>query len=358
VIKISPDNTEQLGIGSRFLGSGGGDSFLFTQHSFKTQVMRDGIRVVDITSLDDDALVVPLVCLGNDIVLAEKNHNLCHFIKLFKKIENVYGKKIDIVAVLSIGGNTIFSSAFLASHFDIPLLDADCFGRTLPELQMMSTYLAGIPLQKSFISNLMGDVFVIECNNFQALESHARRITISSGGCCTIVPQVLTGEEAKRGLIGGTLTQALTIGQIIQETRDLNAVMEYTQGTLVGVGGVMLIDGYLNNLPPPFKRRLIIKNVEEGRTWEVLMANEFNLLFEDGEVIAEVPDIITLCNPYTCEPLTIRQLTPNANVAICTMKAPAIWYTEKGLALVRTQVHMEAKEALLLQRSSAVRKSA
>jgi DUF917 family protein len=208
----------------------------------------------------------------------------------------------------------------------------------------MSTHIAGIYPKKAFISNLMGDIFEIECHDFYTLERYARQITVSSGGLSIVVPQVLTGEEAKRGLIPGTLTQAMTIGQIIQETRDLNAVMEYTKGTFVGVGGIMLSTGL--GLPYPFKRRLVIQNEVEGRIWEVWMDNEFNLLFENGELIAEVPDIITLCNPYTCEPVTIKQLRPNTNVAICTMKAPAVWYTERGLALCRTEAHIQGRDSL------------
>ena len=355
MVQLSSSNAKQLGTGSLFLGSGGGDSFSFTQSIFETQVVGQGTQVIDIDTLDSNTLVAPMVCLGNDIVLAEKNYNLSHFEKLFKKIETTYDRKVDVIAALSVGGGTVFAPAFVAFHLNVPILDADCFGRTLPELQMMSTNLADIKPKKAFIANLTGGVFEVECDNFYTLERYARQIAVSSGGLCMAVPQILTGEEAKRGLIPGTLTQALTIGQIIQETRDLNAVMEYTKGTFVGIGGIMSATGL--GLPHPFKRRIIIKNAQEGRTWEVWMDNEFNLLFENGELIAEVPDIITLCNPYTCEPLTIRQLTINNNVAICTMKAPDIWYTEKGLALCRTKEHEKGRD-LLFSPSSSLQKTA
>ena len=295
-------------------------------------------------NLNDDDLVAPLVCLGSGKILTEKNYNYSHFVKLFEKIEINYGRRIDVVVALSIGGGAIFSPLFLTSFFNTPILDADCFGRTLPYLQMMSTNLAGILPKKAFISNVMGDVVEIECDNFRSLERYARQLTVSSGGICTIIPQVLTGEEAKRGLIPGSLTKALTIGKIIQETRDLNAVMEYAQGVFVGVGGVVTATGL--GLPEPFKRRIVLRNIEAGKIWEVWMDNEFNLLLENGKVIAEVPDIITLCDPSTCEPLNLNQVVLGANVAICTMKAPDVWYTEKGLALVRTEVHRRGCAAI------------
>lgn len=351
---ISLDNAGQLGIGSHFLASGGGDSFSFTQDLFKNQMMKGSISIADI--INDDVLIAPLVCLGNDMVLAEKNYNLPPFLKLFEKIESVYNRKIDIIAALSIGGGTVFAPAFVASCLNVPLLDADCYGRTFSEMSMISTNLAGIPPKKAFIVNLMGDIVTIECSRFPALERHARQIVISSGGLCLIVPQVLTGEEAKRGLIAGSLTKALTIGKIIEETHDLNAVMEYTGGRLVGVGGVMLSTGL--GLPAHFKRRIIIRDTSKERTWEIWMDNEFNMLFENGEMIAEVPDIITLCDPETAEPLTIGQLYLHANVAICAMPAPDVWYSEKGLALARSKRHVEGKIVLCGPSSSSLKRTA
>lgn len=348
MMKVALDDVEQLGIGSHFLGSGGGEEFLFTQHVFESQIIKNSVKVVTLNDLSDDALVVPIVCLGNGTVIAEKNYNFSHFIKLIKKIEDICNRKIDVVTALSIGGGTVFSPVFMASYFELPVVDADCAGRCFPQLQMLSTNMADIQPKKAFISNVMGDIIEIQCNNFYNLERHARQAAVSSGGSCLIIPQILTGEEAKRGLIPGTLTKAMTIGQIIQDTRNLDCatacgiLSEYTKGTFVGIGGIVSHEGCLN-LPRPFKRRIVLKNIEEGRVWEVWMDDEFNLLFENGKIIAEVPDIITLCDMNTREPLTIRQLHVHRNIAICTMKAPDIWYTEKGMALVRTKQHIKGR---------------
>lgn len=353
---ISSSHAKQLAIGSRFLASGGGESSLFSQHSFQSETSQEETHIINIDSIKNDSLIVPMVCIGNDIILAEKNFNISHFVGLFQKIEETYGKKVDAIAALSMGGGTIFAPAFVASRLNIPLLDADCYGRTFSEMSMISTNLAGIPPKKAFITNMMGDIVTIECSLFPALDRHARQVTISSGGRCIIVPQVLTGEEAKRGLIAGSLTKALTIGKIIEETHDLNAVMEYTGGKLVGVGGVILSTGL--GLPPQFKRRIIIRDTSKERTWEIWMDNEFNMLFENGEMIAEVPDIITLCDPETAEPLTIGQLYLHANVAICAMPAPDVWYSEKGLALARSKRHVEGKIVLCGPSSSSLKRTA
>jgi DUF917 family protein len=266
------------------------------------------------------------------------------------------GGKVKALVPWGAAGGTPLLNVFIASCSNMPLLDADLTGRCFSELQMISTNLAGIPPKKAFVTNLMGDIVTIECSRFPALERHARQIAISSGGSCIVVPQVLTGEEAKRGLIAGSLTKALTIGKIIEETNDLNAVMEYTGGRLVGVGGVMLSTGL--GLPPQFKRRIVIRDTSKERTWEIWMDNEYNMLFENGEMIAEVPDIITLCDPETAEPLTIGQLYLHANVAICAMPAPDVWYSEKGLALARSKRHVEGKIVLCGPSSSSLKRTA
>lgn len=349
-MKVDIGNLDIVRQGSHFLGSGGGVECVLTKAMLASKLTKKPVHVVQIDCLMDHDVIVPLIILGCPTIEAEKNYNVRHFMQL---IERVHERPITAIVPVSIGGGTLFVPFFVAACLDVPVIDGDCLGRCFPSLQMLSTNMADVLPKKAFISNVMGDVFEIECHDFHALERHARRIAVSSGGICTIIPQILTGEEAKRGLIPGTLTQAMTIGKIIQDTQDLEceeacaAIVDYTKGTFVGIGGIMSIDGYTSSLPLPFHKRIVMKNLKEGRTWEVLMANEFDLLLENGEIIAEVPDIISLCDMHTREPLTIRQLHLNRNIAICTMPAPALWYTEKGLALVRTKEHLEGRDAYM-----------
>lgn len=353
---MSVIDIDVLRIGSYFLGSGGGLEFEISRLMLRNQFKARPAKIVSLDSLKSDDLVVSISYMGCPAIEVEKTYNFSHLGKLIEKIEHTFQKKINAFAMWGVAGGGPFLPICCSSLFDIPILDADFTGRCFPDLQMLSTNLAGIPPGKSLITNVMGDMFEIECKTFRALERHARRLTMSSGGSCMIAPQVLTGEEAKRALIPGTLTQAMTIGKIIQETRDLNAVVEYTKGKLVGVGGVVLCTGL--GLPYPFKKRIVIRDALKERTWEIWMANEFNLLFENGEMIAEVPDIITLCDPETCEPLTVGQMYLHANVAICTMPAPNVWYSEKGLALVRTKDHQDGKINLCGPGSSSLKRTA
>jgi len=344
-MKIRYEDLFFLRVGSRFLGSGGGGQSLHSHFLISEQLKKREATISQIDEVPPDGLIMSITPLGCPTIETEKCANRLEFKILMEKIGAYTKKSISAIVPLGVGGEIPLFSVFLSSSFNLPILDADCAGRCFPELQMVSTNAAGIRPQRAFISNVMGDVFEIECNNFYTLERHVRQVAVSSGGCCLVVPQILTGEEAKRGLIPGTVTKALTIGKIIQETRDLNAVMEYTKGIFHGVGGIIAATGL--NMPHPFKRLIVLRNLEEKKTWEVWMDNEFNLLLENGEVIAEVPDIITLCDPISCEPLTLRELRVCANAAICTMKAPGIWYTEKGLALVRKQDHTDTTNIIL-----------
>lgn len=360
--KIDRASFGKLKLGSYFLSAGGGfessGSHLFALH----QLLEREVSVLSVESLNHDDCVVLFSFLGGASLEAEKNHNRLYFERLIQRVRKTQKKEIAAIVTLGVGGGVPFLPVFLSSHFNIPLLDADCAGRCFSSLQMISTHFAGIMPKKAFVANVMGEFFEIECKTFRALERHARRLTNSSGGLCIIVPQVLTGEEAKRGLITGTLTQAMTIGQIIQDTQCLSmeeacgVITEYTKGKFIGVGKVVQTRGL--DLPHPFTKHIVIKNEEEDRTWEIWMDNEFNLLFENGVLVAEVPDIVALCDVCTREPLTINQLRLSENVVILTMPAPDIWYTEKGLALVRTKDHQDGKIALCGPASSVLKKIA
>lgn len=354
-MEIRVDNLNTIHKGSNFLGSGGGIESLHAKTIVAYQLKKRNLSIVELDSLKDDDLIATMIIFGSPVAESERNYNLGHFEQLIRQTNKNLGKQIAAIAPISVGGGTLFVPLSVAACLNIPVVDADCIGRCFPELQMISTHIAGIGTKTSFITNTMGGFFTIESRNFHALEYHIRQVTKSSGGLCLVIPQVLTGEEAKRGLIPGTLTQALTIGQIIQEKRSLRAVMDHTGGTFVGIGGITFAEGSLK-LPKPFRRRIVIQNQERGLVWEVFQRNEFDMLFENGKCIAEVPDIITICDPYTCEPLTTNQLKLNANVAICTMKAPDVWYTEKGLELTRSQEHTKGKDILLCESASASRR--
>jgi DUF917 family protein len=334
-----------LGIGSNFLGSGGGVESLYTRALLQQQIERKALDCVSLSSLKTDDLILPIIVMGCPTVESEQNYNVTHFEELIKKIETCYQRPISALAIVGVGGGLPFFPLFLSSFLNIPILDADLAGRCFPELQMISINLAGIPAKKAFMVNAVGHMFEIDCDNFEDLESYARQITVGSGGLCTIILQVLTGEEAKKSLIPGTLTQTLEIGKIIQEKKDFNALEDYTHGKLVGIGGVVSINSL--DLPPPFTTRITVRNFLLEKEWEIFMANEYDLLLENGVCINEVPDIITLCHPHTCLPIMFNHLCCNINVAIFTMKAPDIWYTQKGLALVRSENYLQGKEKIL-----------
>lgn len=345
-MKLVGQDITALEIGSNFFGSGGGIASLYSKLLARQQIDKRAVDCISLSSLNADDLILPIIVMGCPTIGSEQIFNVTHFEQLIRTIETLYQRPISALAMVSVGGGLPFIPLFLSSFLNIPLLDADLAGRCFSELQMLSTNLAKIPLKKAFMVNSMGHTFEIACDNFEDLEAYARQITLASGGICTIIPHVLTGEEAKKGMIPGTLTKALSIGKIIQETKDINALLKSTNGKLVGIGGIVSVDSI--GLPDPFTMRIVVRNFAEKKEWQIYMVNEYDLLLENGRCINEVPDIIAICNPHTGEPSMFNRLCCcGINVAIVTLTAPEIWYTEEGLSLIRSERHRQGKDKIV-----------
>ncbi len=343
-MEISVKDLPYVLIGSYFLGSGGGLESFATQFMMRNSCGPESVKLIKLEDLQENDLVAMVASMGSPIVEAETLYSRVSFQSIYEAIERSCGRSASVFVSWGAAGGTPLLNLFFASALNVPLLDADSTGRCFPSLQMISCNVFNLSHKKAFITDSYGNTAELRCRHYQSLERHARQFTISSDGISFLVPTILTAEEAKKVLIPGSITRALEIGRIIKEERSFERLEEYTKGKLLGVGGVVSV--YRKGLPKPFKTWVRIKHQPSNTTWDLFVTNEFDLLFENGEIVAEIPDIICLCNPYTCEPLTLKDIDPVMNIAIFTMKAPEIWYTERGLFLIRTELYQKGKEII------------
>ncbi len=341
---IQFEDIKHLNLGSLFLSAGGGEETRDAKFLCYTQTRKSPINLVQLANIENSALVAIITFMGSPTVESEKNISSIQFNNILKQAKNIMNEQISYIVPLGIGGATVFIPMFFAGMANLPILDADCFGRCFSYLYLESPNLFQVPASVSFMTNFDGEVFILDCRKRPSnIEKHARRLANASHGACLIIPHVITGEQAKKSLIPGTITQALTIGKLIEEKRSFEAITEYTKGKFWGMAGIVRIDKF-GVKKRPFNLRFILEGMYDDRRFELYLENEFFLLFEDGECIAEAPDIVTLCHPFTCEPIPVTSLIVGTMVGICTMKAPDIWYTERGLSLVRNKLYNKSRD--------------
>lgn len=330
--------SDTFSLGSLFLGCGGGQEFLYTRHIFDSMQDRD-IDFELVPNIRDDAVVCLVSFCGSSAIESEIGYNsgilLCgDFFKI----------KFDYLTCLSFSGNIPYLSFCIAQKNNLPMLNADYMGRCFSRITMFSTNYYDIPISEAIIFCFNGDSLIINSKSYQDVERYVRSIVLSSGGHVMILFPKITGKQAKQSLILNTFSKCIEIGEIIEQRQDWEELEDYTKGTLVGVGRITSIDGLTT--PKPYRLKFTFKKYRSNTVWNLYMANEYDLLLEDGHCIAEVPDIIALCHPKTLRPYFTKDLYEGLDVAIFKMPAPDIWYTERGLSLVRSKEHVLQRQKL------------
>ena len=215
---VDKKSLNAIALGGAVLGSGGGgDPYvgrLMTQQSIEKS---GGVKVIDIESLPDDALILPIAMMGAPTVMVEKFPSGNEFAQLIPMIEKMLTKPVSAILCAEAGGLNSTIPFVAASKLGLPIIDGDAMGRAFPELQMVTFTLGGISATPMAMVDEKGNGCTFDTISNVWTEKLARAITIQMGGSamCSLYP--VTAKECKDYLIRGSLSLIHHIGNIIEK---------------------------------------------------------------------------------------------------------------------------------------------
>jgi DUF917 family protein len=149
----------------------------------------------------------------------------------------------------------------------------------------------------------------------------------------------MTGRQLKESMVPGTLTKAEEIGRAIREARSQNrlpidAVIEVTGGMLAFQGKVA--DVQRRTVSGFARGEALIQGIDayEGSRLTLHFQNEHLVAIRDGAIIVSVPDLITVLDAETGQPVTTEGLRYGFRVAVLGIPCDAKWRTPAGLEIV------------------------
>ncbi|MBV7338859.1 DUF917 domain-containing protein [Chloroflexi bacterium TSY] len=338
--RIHAENMEDLAIGAAVLGTGGGgDPYIGKLMAIEAINNYGPVQLLDVSELDDDALVVPSAMMGAPTVMVEKMPSGEEIIHAFKSLEEYLGRKIDATVSIEAGGLNSTTPFSVAAQLGIPLVDADGMGRAFPEIQMVTCTLYGVDATPMAMADEKGNSLIINTINNHWTETFARSATMEMGATAMIALYAMTGKQLKEGMIPGTLTLAETIGRSIREAREKNEapiqkVLELTNGYEVFRGKI--VDVQRQTVAGFAKGEATFSGVEgySGSQMTLNFQNEHLVAIQDGEIVVSTPDLITVLDAETGEPITTEGLRYGFRVVVLGMPCDGKWRTPEGLALV------------------------
>jgi DUF917 family protein len=149
----------------------------------------------------------------------------------------------------------------------------------------------------------------------------------------------MTGKQVKEGCVPGTISKIQEIGRTIREAHAahqdaVEAVRRVTGGFLIWTGKVADIARRTETGFARGEATIAGTGNYEGRSLRIDFQNEFLIAQEGDDALVSVPDLITILDAETGEPITTEDLRYGFRVVVLGIPCDARWRTSDGLKLV------------------------
>lgn len=338
--QITVGNLEDIALGAAVLGTGGGgDPYIGKLLAKSAMNGKPPVPLLDVASLNDDDLILPTAMMGAPTVMVEKMPAGSEIIVAIKALAAFLGQEIVATMPMEAGGVNSLIPFSVAAQLGIPVVDADGMGRAFPELQMVTPTIWGIAATPMAIADDKGNSAIIQTVNNHWTETFARSLTVDMGASAMISVFPMTGKQVKEATIHGTVTLIERIGRAIREahahhTDPIRAVCDVTAGFAIWQGKVGDVE---RRTVGGFARGTAAiegTGAYQGRTLEIGFQNEFLIARDGDDVMVTTPDLITVLDAETGEPITTESLRYGFRVVVLGIPSNERWRSERGLELV------------------------
>lgn len=297
------------------------------------------IALVPLDEVPDDALILPSAMMGAPTVMVEKIPKGDEAVAAFRQLEGVLGRQAFATMSIEAGGLNSTTPLVVAASLGLPLVDCDGMGRAFPEIQMVTPTIYGIEATPMAMADEKGNSILLATINNLWTERISRVITVEMGGSALIALYPLTGEQAKKACIPGSISLAIEIGRTIEEARTkqedpVEQVLAITSGYELFRGKIVDVE---RRTVKGFARGTArFEGIDEYQDQELRIdfQNENLVAVIEGQVVASVPDLITVLEQETGQPVTTEGLRYGYRCAAIGMPCDERWRTPEGLGLV------------------------
>jgi len=337
---LSVEDIEYLAIGAAVLGTGGGGDPYLGKLMAQQAIMEKGqVPLIDVEDLDNDCLVIPTAMMGAPAVLLEKLPNGNEPEAAFRAVESFLGQTAYATMSIEAGGINSCIPVYAAARLGVPLVDADGMGRAFPEIPMVSFSLEGVPASPMVCTDEKGNQVLLQTIDNAWIETLSRAVTVAMGLASIIGLYVMNGKTLKQHGIRGTISLCMEIGRAIKQSsaRNVNpvdSILEITKGFRVFEGKLIDVRRDLTTGFVRGKASFEGIGVNKGQSLSMDFQNENLIAYIDGRPCVMVPDLITVLDLESGNPITTETLRYGQRVVIIGMPCAPIWRTEKGLKQV------------------------
>ncbi|XP_052817267.1 uncharacterized protein LOC128243507 [Mya arenaria] len=288
---------------------------------------------------------------NKDGVEVKKEDGVVYIDNYTKRAESGHKQigKTNIVAIMSceIGGMNCLEPLIVGAELELPILDCDGMGRAFPELQMFAPFMYGYkPYPATMADDKGRRAAVLKIDTPKHLEDHLRAVAISMGCSSGISLTHLHRDEIMKFTIQHSLSHARRIGDTVLRARAENrapvkALVDAERGKYIMYGKIVDV---LRETTGGFNRgKIDIDGLDEddGKKMSIEFQNEFLTVRDvtngNSKVLVCVPDLITMMDSDTAQPIPTEEVSFGMRVAIVAFRVNPVMSSEMALKFVGPQ---------------------
>lgn len=334
-MQIDEHNLDAYALGCGILGAGGGGETRTATLIARETIRRYGpVKVIGIGEVPSDSLIMPCGLIGAPTVSLEKIPSGSEGDRLIDEMQRLLGRPVSALMCMELAGSNGLYPLIWAARHGLPVVDADGVGRAFPQLQLMSMSIAQIDVAPVVLTDerdllvTLGGALDVEW-----AERLARSIAVAFGGRANIALFPMRPEVAAGCTIGGSLSLAVRLGAALSDpdTDPLVRLERDFEATVVLRGHVADVE---RNTSGGFVRGSMVvegSGSDGGRLLRIEFQNENLVGIEAGEIVAATPDILSVLDATTGEPIATEEIAYGQRVVVVVIPAAPFWYEPAGM---------------------------
>jgi len=339
--KIGIAEVEDIALGAALLGAGGGgDPYIGKLVAIGAIQECGEVTLLDPDEVPDDALVVPIACMGAPTVLMEKAIGGTEYQRLYEMVSKFHKKDIYAFMPIEAGGVNSMLPIAAAARLGLPLVDVDGMGRAFPELQMVTFTIGGQNATPMALTDEKGNNVIFETVTNKWTEELARSVTMSCGGSVQVCLYSMLGSQMKEYGVKGIITRSQKLGEAIRTIKD-STDQTPEEHFLQFAEGYRLFKGKISDVLRETRGgfnfgRVVLDGIGEfkGENAYVEFQNENLIAVVNDEILATTPDLICLVDTETFVPVPTDALKYGKRVMVVGLKCFELWRSKEGIELV------------------------
>jgi DUF917 family protein len=352
---LSTSDVDDFLAGAEILGTGGGGGVQWARAMLEYIDEHDKkISLIDPLEVPGDELVAGAAGVGGGVSdeVREKiekkfgaGPSMTDFMKTSilaeKMLAGYLGEEIFAYLAFELGcGNTILPACIAAMN-DKPLVDGDCNGRAVPEIELCTLNVKGIPFTPiSIVSPWMETMMIKRVYDYSRAEDFCRAIAVASGGSCMTMGAPVRGRDLPSSIVKNTISGSIKLGREIRLAND--GGKDPVEAAVKAVDGYLLFRGRVTHFEREERGGFMwgehrYDGVEDykGKKFRIWYKNENMISWLDGKPHVTGPDFLCVLDAKTGQGLSNwgDDFAENREVAVLGVRADDIWRSQRGLEI-------------------------